>query len=86
MLCRRCTQGDSGARAPRLTRPRLKLGTHPSGAGGNGRRSDDRCSGCGEPLETDALTERVLEKQSQLAQFGLADREEPLLKALKPKE
>lgn len=83
MLCRRCTQRDSGARAPRLTEPRLQLRTRPNGAGGTGRRTDGQCSGCGGPLDPDALTERVIEKWSQLAQFGLADREDPLLKARK---
>ena len=83
MLCQHCTQGDSGARAPRLTQPRLQLRTRPNGAGGNGRPTDGQCSGCGGPLDTGALTERVSQKRSQLAQFGLADREEPLLEARK---
>jgi hypothetical protein len=89
MLCRRCN-GTSEPEHPRtrLTEPRLRLGMHPR----DGRRGDRRsagggqCSGCGGSLDADPLTERILEKQSQLARFGLADREEPILKAQKPKE
>jgi hypothetical protein len=87
MLCRRCgrSESDNGAtpaRVPRLTQPRVALGR----IGQPERRRQSRCSICGSTLDAPSLTERVLEKQSLLARFGLADREEPLLKGPDPKE
>jgi hypothetical protein len=87
MLCRRCersesTNGAMPTRAPRLTQPLVPLGARARSE----RRGQSQCTACGAALEADVLTERVREKQSQLARFGLAERGVPLLRATDPKE
>ena len=71
MLCRRC---QSAAERPpstslplRITQPRVPNVLR-------GTRRDDLCSGCGCLLGPEDTAQRVREKQSQLARFGLADR------------
>lgn len=52
--------------------------------GNAGRVPDQLCSRCGHLLGADDIIRRVLEKQSQLALFGLAGSMRPLLKRSPP--
>ena len=78
MLCRRCEAravhrgGRSGALAPARLWGAERLGGL-------------LCAYCGGLLATEELVTRVLEKESQLAQFGLAGLWRPLLEASRPR-
>lgn len=70
MLCGRC---QAQAVQRRRTEPRIPLAERDRAAPRRTVSRDRLCSGCGGLLGTDETTQRVHEKQSQLARFGLSD-------------
>lgn len=81
MLCRRC---QALAAQRRRTEPRIPLAERDRAAGRiTGDAGDRLCSSCGGLLGADETTQRVDEKHSQLARFGLAD-PQPLINGREP--
>lgn len=78
MLCRRC---DARFGVETMERAR---GAHAGRWSGSGVRTL-LCPGCGTILASADIVRRLLEKQSQLAQFGLAGAAPPLLEPLRGK-
>ncbi len=72
MLCPRCERHLWTARLRRLW-------TSPAAVWGASRLSDLICARCGAVLPAELVTERLLDKLSQLGQVGLAAAAPPLL-------
>ncbi len=72
MLCPRCERHLWTARLRRLW-------TSPAAVWGASRLSDLICARCGAVLAAELVTERLLDKLSQLGQVGLAAAAPPLL-------
>jgi hypothetical protein len=77
MLCRRCE--TRSPKAPYRGAP------SPARVWGVERLRELLCTGCGAVLAGEVVAQRLLEKQSQLAQFGLAGPASPLLTSPHPK-
>jgi hypothetical protein len=73
MLCRRCE--TRSPKAPYRGAP------SPARVWGVERLRELLCTGCGAVLAGEEVAQRLLEKQSQLAKFGLAGPARPLLTA-----
>ncbi len=78
MLCGRCEARLSTAGWPRTA-------SSPARVWGQRRLGDLLCVACGTILAGEDVAERLLRKQSQLAQFGLAGAAGPLLEAHRPR-
>jgi len=73
MFCRGCEAlSRDGASSRRVS---------PAPVWGAERISGLRCVSCGALLDADDIAQLLLEKESQLAQFGLVNPGRPLLKA-----
>ena len=79
MLCRRCE-----ARPAQVGWRRLP--SWPARVWGQHGLGDLLCAACGTILAGEDVAERLLRKQSQLAQFGLVGVARPLLKAARPED
>lgn len=79
MLCRRCEALLERGSSPRGT-------STPAPLWGVARIGNLLCAGCGALLGATHVTERLQEKRSQLAQFGLASSGEPLLEPNRPED
>jgi hypothetical protein len=72
MLCGRCE-------ALAVVESARRVAGSPARVWGVERLGDLLCSGCGTILGVEDIAQRLLQKQSQLAQFGLAGPARPLL-------
>ena len=72
MLCRRCERRAWSARMARFW-------SSPQTVWSASRLRDLICTRCGAVLPTELVTERLLEKLSQMGRFGLSAAEQPLL-------
>lgn len=80
MLCRGCEAVERDSeRRERRTQP-LRV-VREGGAAPPPAAPDPQCRRCGQALDTAYIAQRLRHKQSQLAQFGLADQGQPLLRA-----